>query len=232
MLKNLLQNLFEEHLATSVIITIILVAGLIFIVFWAGYMWNKLRHQPCKEHSKKIDDIIPLVTKVKELPCKRHEDKMDVLISLDSKVNGLDAKINGILQAIQIFGNNKPLVQSQSPVNVSPYGKQIAEDLELDKYINENWNFISNYIKDNSVSLNLYDIQQLCFNLTIIEAENVLSEEGYDKVKLRAYKEGLPVVSILQLASIMIRNKYFEENGLDTEDIDKHTPNKTNKSPK
>jgi len=143
---------------------------------------------------------------------------MDVLVALN-------AKVDGILEAIQTMGGGrKSLVQTFSPLNISEYGKRVSDEIGLEKYIDDNWEYISSHISSNSESLNLYDIQQLCFNMTLIDPERTLSTKGYDIVKSKAYLEGMSAVSMLQLASIIIRNKYFEENKLNIDDIDEYTP--------
>jgi hypothetical protein len=183
---------------------------------------EKMEKLPCKEHGEKIDKLSALPDKVGELPCKKHEEKMDILVALD-------AKVDGILQTMQTLGGGKKnLIQAYSPINISEYGNTVSEEIELKKYIGENWEYISNMIDQNAKSMNLYDIQQFCFNLVVSEPEKVLSPQGYDAVKSKAYLEGIAAIQILQLTSILIRNKYFEENGLSIDDIDIHDPNKMN----
>jgi hypothetical protein len=70
--------------------------------------------------------------------------------------------------------------------------------------------------------MNPYDIQQLCFDFTIVNADKILTREGYEKLKFKAFNLGIPDVSLLQGISLVIRDKYFEESGINISDIDRY----------
>lgn len=161
---------------------------------------------------------------VRGLPCDLHSEKLN-------KIDAVDAKIDGIMQTLQLMSGlskKNSIIQAQSPVNLTNYGRKLIEELEIPNIINENWNIISKYVEDNSKSMNPYDIQQFCFNYVFSKASDVLGEKGHDAVKNKAYELGLPSINILQGVAILIRNRYFEEHNIGISEVDKHDPTKNN----
>lgn len=161
---------------------------------------------------------------VKNLPCSLHSEKLN-------KIDAVDAKIDGIMQTLQLMSGlnkGKNIIQAQSPVNLTKYGKSLIDELKMSERIDENWNTISKCIEDNSKSMNPYDIQQFCFNYVITNTSEVIGSQGYDDVKKKAYTLGIPAINILQGVAILIRNKYFEEHQIDVKEVDEHDPDKNN----
>lgn len=207
---------------------------LIFLINnWTGGIWvfvggaivwlyNSVRSSADKAKRSADDAHV----KIEKLPCDKYHDK----------INGIDvvnAKLDGVLQAIQLLsqvgsGKNK-VIQSNSPITLTDFGRNLAEELSMMKYINKNRGSISGYIEENSKSLNPYDIQQLCFNYVLTNPEDVLTHEGYEKVKYKAFDIGEPVISLMQAASILIRDRYFKEKDMTVGDIDAHDPMINNK---
>jgi hypothetical protein len=74
--------------------------------------------------------------------------------------------------------------------------------------------------------MNPYDIQQLCLNYVLIGTDNVLSREGHDRVKSKAFILGIAIFDLLQAASILIRDRFFKENDINISDIDQYDPEK------
>jgi len=158
--------------------------------------------------------------KIEKLPCEKHLEKVD-------SIDAINAKVDGILQAIQMLGGNnqRPLIMSHSPISLTDYGRELSKELDLESHIRSNWNATSEYIETHSESMNPYDIQQLCLNYVVSHPEEVLSKDGYDKVKSKAYQIGTQVIYILQAAAIIVRDTYFKEHNINVDDVDKHDPN-------
>jgi membrane-associated HD superfamily phosphohydrolase len=139
----------------------------------------------------------------------------------------LNAKIDIIMQMVLVKPEKKSsIIQSHSPLSLTDYGKQLIYELNVENYLSENWEYISKYITENSKSMNPYDIQQLCFNFIIVNAGKILTQEGYEKLKLKAFNLGIPDGSLLQGVSLVIRDRYFQECNIDLEEIDKNSPQK------
>jgi hypothetical protein len=173
--------------------------------------------------------------KIDNLPCDIHKGRLnkyeDSLNKCNEKMNTievLNAKFDVMMQTLQTLtgGKGKSIIQSFSPISLTEYGKGLAEELNMEKYISHNWEAISNYIKDNSESMNPYDIQQLCLNYVLIETDKVLSKEGHDRVKSKAFILGIAIFDLLQAASILIRDRFFKENNINISDIDQYDPEK------
>ncbi|MDL2323228.1 hypothetical protein LJC52_04490 [Bacteroidales bacterium OttesenSCG-928-A17] len=226
-LKSILIELYKENLTASVIITILLLAIFAFIIWHIASLYTDRKNRPCSSHEEKIGKISSSVEKINTLPCTRHENFLNKHQEKISAIEAMNAKLDGILSTLQSMGGgNNPLLQAHSPISLTPYGKDLVTELNLEKYIDENWAKISKYIEENSSSMNPYDIQQLCFNYTVVKPDDVLSIEGYDRVKSKAYLMGIPSVNLLQATSILIRDRYFKEHSIDVMDIDRHDPSK------
>jgi hypothetical protein len=109
---------------------------------------------------------------------------------------------------------------------LTEYGKELVEELNMEKYISDNWKTTSDYIEEHSESKNPYDIQKLCLNYTLIETDKVLSREGHDRVKSKAFILGIAVFELLNAASILIRDRFFKENNINISEIDQYDPEK------
>jgi hypothetical protein len=173
--------------------------------------------------------------KLSVLPCDTHKEVLnkyeESLSRHNEKINTIDvlnAKFDVMMQTLQTLTGNKgkSIIQSSSPLSLTEYGKELAEELNMEKYIADNWETISQYVKDNSESMNPYDIQQLCLNYALIETDKILSREGHDRVKSKAFTLGIAVFDLLQAASILIRDRFFRENNINISDIDQYDPEK------
>jgi hypothetical protein len=174
-------------------------------------------------------------SKISNLPCDTHKETLnkyeESLNRCNEKINIIDvlnAKFDVMMQTLQTLtgGKGKSIIQSFSPISLTEYGKELAEELNLEKYISNNWETISKYIKDNSESMNPYDIQQLCMNYVLIEPDTVLSREGHDRVKSMAFILGTAIFDLFQAASILIRDRFFKENSINISEIDRYDPEK------
>jgi hypothetical protein len=190
---------------------------------------DKIDRLPCDSHEKrissidvtntKLDGIVQEVyNKIDKLPCVSHGEKIN-------SIGMMNAKLDGIVQMLQLSApQNKSVIMSQSPIKLTDFGKQLVKDIGISSYVDINWGLISDHITKNSTSMNLYDIQQYCFNYVLTEPEYTLTKDGYDKLKSKAFSTGLSVFSLLQAVSLVIRDRYFEEHGLNVEELDGFTP--------
>lgn len=202
-MENVFINWIKDNFGVSFLIGLLFVAAFIYLIWWTCKIYHKI---------KKVD----------KLPCDKHSDKIN-------QIDVVSAKLDGIIQAIQLISPNsekRTIIQSYSPISLTPFGEELVRELKISDYLNGNWEVISNYIEHNSESLNPYDIQQLCFNYVLLNPSTVLTENGYDALKRKAYEIGLPAISILQGVSILIRDRYFEEHKINLNEIDAHSPNK------
>ena len=226
---------FFSHIFTQLTIGAIIAIGIIWLVFWAGGIWKSIKTLQCKEHAAELKALSTISAKVESLQCQQHAADVKELKTLELVVSKFDGKLNGILAGLNAsnsISSGAPLVQSQSPLKITSRGQTIADELKIKERISENWAFVNDYINEKASSGNFYDIQQALFDMLLLEAENVLSKEGFDALKFRAFKEGLALYSLQQLAGLVARDMYFEKVGIDIDEIDKYDPTKQDSSPK
>ena len=227
-LRGLLVKAFEEHLTASVLIVILLIIIFAFVTWHAARIYTENKNRPCNDHKNKLEGLSTLPEKINNLPCEKHHELIEAQRGKLNVIDAVNAKVDVILIAMQgNMGGANPLFQAHSPISLTEYGSSILSAIGIEKYIEKSWDAISEYIEKNSASLNPYDIQQLCFNYLIISPEQVLSPEGYDRLKTKAFQLGVPSVSLLQASAIQIRDRYFKEHNIDLDDIDKHDPEKS-----
>lgn len=183
-----------------------------------GLIIMRLYYQVMNKANNAYKKASETYDKIYRLPCDSHGEKI-------TSIEVMNAKLDGIVQILQSTVTQKnPVIIAQSPIKLTDFGKQIVEELGIVSYINKQWEIISIQIDKNATSMNLYDIQQSCFNYVYSAPEQILTQEGYDKLKSKAFSIGSPVFNLLQAVAIVIRNRYFEEHGLSIEAVDDFVP--------
>ncbi len=130
---------------------------------------------------------------------------------------------------IDIFKNNKSnLMQSHSPISLTKKGKEVAEELKAEEIISKNWESISVALLRMD-SQNPYDIQTFCIERADVEAEQFFDVESIDRIKRYAFEKGESVHAYYRLLGLLIRDRYFKENGIPLTRIDENDPNKAEK---
>jgi len=208
---------------------------------------KKVDALPCNDNTKKLDT---LETRVERLPCDAHGKKLDVLetkvdnlqsdmvvvksdmmevkkdiVVLKTDVSGIKSDISGIRF---LFENVSfiPASKRKSPVSLSDLGEKIASDYNISAIVDRNWNRISAAIKELG-STNPYDIQEFSRETAFTDsirtkASKFFTENDIDKLRVIAYKSGENIYSISFIAGILIRDRYFAENGIDVDEVDEY----------
>jgi hypothetical protein len=115
---------------------------------------------------------------------------------------------------------------AQSPLKLTDLGKKVAADAGIYDSVDANWNAILRLVNDGVKSTNPYDMQQVCFDLSISNLEAVLLPEEMDRLKTYAYNTGNSILYYSRVVGIVIRDKYFESKGMDIFERDRHDPSK------
>ncbi len=129
--------------------------------------------------------------------------------------------IKGTLDIIK--SGNSPLMQSHSPISLTEEGVAVAKELDADRLITLNWE----RIKGELIKLgqaNAYDIQQYCIETADVDAHLFFDSATLDKIKTYAYEKGKPVQLYLRLLGVIIRDKFFQEQGIPLSRIDETAP--------
>lgn len=170
--------------------------------------------------------------------CEAHEPaieeiKTDVK-SLQQNISGIKSDINetridvaflrGIIESNKP-GAHHPPVQAHSPLEPNETGRKIIRDLKLVEMIARNADKIMGYLNVNIGSRNPYDIQKYCVETASVELDKLLSTEDIDTIKLYAFNHGLPLFYYGSLIGVLVRDLYFERNGINPQEVDKHDPN-------
>lgn len=140
------------------------------------------------------------------------------VISIKGDLKMLDAKIASLATERMPF-------QSHSPISLTDWGKEMARGMEAEKAIAESWeSLILPALKKDLAEKNPYDIQQYCMEKPAVYPERFFSPQAVDDIKMYAFKSGRSLFECLQVAGLIIRDKFLEHIGFDISEIDKHTP--------
>lgn len=183
------------------------------IVYFVSKWYNKkvkkkFENLPCENHK----DII------EKLPCNDHTKSL-------SEISNNVFYLIGLTEAKQT--RKRPLLGSQSPLNLTDEGKVEMGLMGAYGIVENNWGKIYKNIEDNIEGKNLYDIQEYCLMTSTVEPESFYSPEDIDKMKLYAFKKGFDLFSYLRAIGVIIRDKYFAIKGLNKDEIDIHDPTNT-----
>ena len=231
-MEEILNKYFLDHLAPAIVITIAFLLGVGYIIVKVTKINSKLNNLPCDDHKDKLKTL------PSAFPCESHNsdiilcksDSSDIKISMaeiKTSITFMTKSIDAISQSIQ---SNKsiiidPLSQRQSPVRLTDRGEEIAQRIGMYDMIYSNWAWINNFIEENAISKNPYDIQQFIQEQITVFPERFISEKNVDLLKLEAYKEGLNLMSFTTVLMIIARDMYFKDHHIELGDIDKHDPN-------
>lgn len=133
--------------------------------------------------------------------------------------------IKGTLDLLTKNAENS-LAKAHSPISLTDKGKEIADELNIDFIIDNNWQRIKSNLDSKVKNKNPYDIQQYCRETAAVEPEAFFTNEEVLLLKKEAYNKGLNFITLSIVPALRIRDRYMKEKGISIEDIDKHDPNK------
>lgn len=162
------------------------------------------------------------VTKIKA----EHGHFNDSVKKMDTNIDDIRRDLSYLKGSIDIIKSGaNPLTQSNSPITLSEKGKDVAEKLNADELIANNWDKIYANLESKICDKNAYDIQQYCIDTASVEPEAFFDKETILKLKNFAYKEGRPLQYYSSMLGVLIRDKYLEIKEIDVSEIDAHDPN-------
>jgi len=192
----------------SFVFSMMLLAG--WVVYYVTRFTTKIRTLPCDKHTKKLDT---LKTDVSILKTDVAVAKTDISYMKNTLSFALNVKDSSI--------------KRNSPLSLSDIGEEIAASNKLNDMVNDNWSKIR-AVLDDYKSRNPYDLQEYCFETAFcdtIRTPVFFSEKDVDRLKITAYKSGTAIMSMTRVLGILIRDRYFSENGINVDDVDNHDPN-------
>jgi Na+-transporting methylmalonyl-CoA/oxaloacetate decarboxylase gamma subunit len=190
------------------------VFAILMVVYYIIYYITKFTTKINTEHdtfSKRVNKMEENTDKIKE----------NIIV-----IKGSVELIQRSLQNSNIIVN--PYAQQRSPLRLTEDGGEMVKSVGIDRMIDENWTNIRSYMKKNLSTDNPYDIQQFLMEQTVAYPGKFINKDDLDRLKNIAYNKGYPLNVYLTVVALLIRDRYFSENNIDIEEIDKNDPQKVN----
>ena len=150
--------------------------------------------------------------KVDELPCDEHRAKIDK--------TGVDiADIKNTLRFA--LGKKVPFSKRKSPLSLNEEGIDVVKLYNLDAMIDSNWVKINSALQGLKTK-NPYDVQVFCIETAFGDTTGIrpplfFTEKDIDKLKILSFKTGEDIFAFTQVMGILIRDRFFKENGIDVD---------------
>lgn len=148
-------------------------------------------------------------------------ERMDKTESSIYKIQEDIAYIKGSFEAAVAIKD--VLTRKKSPISITEFGLQVVADHNLDAMVDSNWSKINTSVQ-NMKANNPYDIQEFCLETAFVKPSVFFPDKDIDKLKLISFQTGIPLFSVARMMGVLIRDRYFKENGIDIAEIDKHRP--------
>lgn len=228
-METLINNFVSEHLATFVFACLVALA-IFAIALWFVYSYIQFKKTvKCNEHSQKLEELGKISY---DLPCKTHGEKIEKhgesVSRIDTTLSFLTKSIEEMNSQLRQMNNTVPFTQQHSPLRISERGWQVVEKLGMDKMFDRNWERIRKLIDEEVESKNAYDINEFCIKYAVVFPEKFLQPDEVDVLKNDAYIQGLTLMEYMKIIAVMARDKYFEENNIKTDEVEKGTKSLSN----
>lgn len=228
-METLINNFVSEHLATFVFACLVALA-IFAIALWFVYSYIQFKKTvKCNEHSQKLEELGKIGY---DLPCKTHGEKIEKhgesVSRIDTTLSFLTKSIEEMNSQLRQMNNTVPFTQQHSPLRISERGWQVVEKLGMDKMFDRNWERIRKLIDEEVESKNAYDINEFCIKYAVVFPEKFLQPDEVDVLKNDAYIQGLTLMEYMKIIAVMARDKYFEENNIKTDEVEKGTKSLSN----
>ncbi|MDR1938986.1 MAG: hypothetical protein LBQ73_10895 [Tannerellaceae bacterium] len=218
------------------------------------HITDRLNQLPCDAHQTKLDDHQTKHYDLKQDVTEKHaslnnnvtqintsiaymKESIDTVTekyaSLNSNVTQINTSISYMKESIdtirQSLQNNNgiivnPFAERHSPMSLTQEGLELVKKIGMEKMVDSNWDKIRQYIRENMPATNPYDIQQFLMEHVAVFPNRFITDENVLWLKTFAYANGIPLMSYLTVIAILIRDKYFLDQDIHIEDIDKYVP--------
>ncbi|MCR5588108.1 MAG: hypothetical protein K6F72_00670 [Bacteroidales bacterium] len=221
---SILQMLLGSPVGTfAFILSLMLGAG--WLIHWVTKKVTEIKtsHEYLQKENEKTNDSLEIHAQKTESKLEHHAEK------IDRAMDEIRRDISFLKSAFDIYKTNppSPLAQSHSPVSLTKKGEEVSEELGAEEMIAKNWDKIYKALEEDVCDKNAYDIQQYCMETSTVELEKFLDPESIEKIKLYAYKAGMPMAYYAPIFGIPIRDKYLERKGISVEEVDKNDPHRS-----
>ncbi|ATV37887.1 hypothetical protein CTI16_01045 [Prevotella intermedia] len=226
-MEELLNDLIRQHFAASVIVILITIIALIILVWFVATMYNKIKNTPCDTHNKKLDELNNAISMRQAFPCETHQASISEHDKIVSKISvQLEYLTKSIDAAMRTFQKNNIQVdnftQSQSPIKITDKGNEMIKRVGLNDMFENNWDRVKILYDASLKGMNPYDIQQFFIYEAVVFPDKFLGELEINTLKIDAYNEGIELASYMRVIAVLARDRYFKENGIDVNEIEKY----------
>lgn len=222
-METIINDFVKEHFAASIIVIMVAVMLLIFLVWKIAILWSKFKSLPCDNNSRTLEELKDKSFSKNELPCELHRDKIEVhsvsVSRIDTTLLFLTKNIEEMNSLLHQVNKNTPFTQQQSPLKISERGWKVVNKLGIDKMFSSNWERIKQLIDKEVTNKSAYDINEFCIKYAVVYPEKFLQQEEIDILKNDAYVQGLTLMEYMKIIAVMARDRYFEENNINIQDI-------------
>lgn len=169
--------------------------------------------------------LVHFVTKKTTQIQSSHDVIKGSMSKMESNIDEIRRDVSYLKGTVDIIKTGvSPLAKSNSPMSLTQDGIEIAKKLKAPEMIARNWSKIQSDIEINVGGNNAYDIQQYCWEGTIVDLSKFLNSFDFDRVKMYAFSEGKPMAYYAPIFAILIRDKYFETKNINAYDVDYYDP--------
>ena len=178
--------------------------------------------------------IIHYVTKFTAKILTEHGQIDRRMDRVEINIDEIRTDIAEIKGSLRFVIENDRYTRKKSPLSLTDEGRDVATSNNLDVIINDRWDKISETLKGLKTG-NPYDLQEFCIDTafadtTFIKPAQFFSAKEIDKLKIISYRTGIPLLSITRIMGVLIRDRFFSENGIDLGEVDQHDPKITPKT--
>ncbi len=145
-----------------------------------------------------------------------HKTKIDKFDDLSAGVIELKVKVDLIYQNT----NPNRLVAAQSPISITPVGKEISTKINAQQILDKYVSVLSDMVEA-TCPKNAYDVQAASMEVTKNKMIGLLNADEINAVKAVAYSKGLLADDIMGIFGVMLRDVILKKKGLPVADVDK-----------
>lgn len=222
-----LNDIIIEHLGVSVFIMAAAVGALLFLAWWARGVRDRVRRidgLPCDERGAKLRSAETRIAQMEERPCDVHRRKLDDHAQIITRLDTTIELLKSLLYTPKGDAGAQPFTQSQSPLSITPAGRDMMARTGMQAMFDERWAVMADFITAKAHSLNPYDIQEMLIEQCVVHPEKFLTPAQIDLLKLDAYNTGNVLASYMKVLAVLARDRYFAEHGINTADVDAYDP--------
>ena len=223
-------SFIAEHFGLAVTILVAVLVGFIFLIWWAAGIWHKFKNLPCESHADKIKDCEKATEKVNHLQCSKIEHLVEAqehrLRATENALSRIEGLIGGLykLQS-KAFESDfsfdiADVSKKQSPRSLNKYGLQIFNEIQGQKFLEENKSLFFDSI-DKFTPKTALDVETLSYSVLRLTCDNdcfnglknwvynaptmeIIGDDGTVK------KKDVTFETILFILSIPLRDMYLE----------------------